>query len=230
MRLSLKITLGVVSFLLVAAAGFALYQVWAELSQRRQEQVDFKELAALTEIHPEDETPTLPWHDLAQLQVMNPDCIGWLTILDTPVDYPVMQSAETPQKYLHRDFYGDYSYAGVPFLDHRCFADSHNWIIYGHNMLDGSMFGCLKQYLEDGYLAAHPDVYLQTADGLHHYEIFAVAEIQKTDAWYSFLRRATATDYDAGGAIYPHESTNPHGHCPDLWRPALDAVHVYGRQ
>ena len=40
-------------------------------------------------------TTALPRHDLAALAAENPDCVGWLTIPDTGIDYPVMHTPDT---------------------------------------------------------------------------------------------------------------------------------------
>ena len=50
---------------------------------------------------------TPPRHDLAALQAENSDCVGWLTIPETTVDYPVMFTPSEPEHYLRRDFYGN---------------------------------------------------------------------------------------------------------------------------
>ena len=42
----------------------------------------------------------------------NPDCIGWLTIDGTRIDYPVMYRPGDKNYYLHRDFNGEYSANG----------------------------------------------------------------------------------------------------------------------
>ena len=64
-------------------------------------------------------TTAPPRHDLAALQSENPDCVGWLTIPDTSVDYPVVWTPSDPEHYLRRDFYGNYASGGTPFLDGR---------------------------------------------------------------------------------------------------------------
>ena len=45
----------------------------------------------------------------ASLYRKNQDFIGWLSIEDTNIDYPVMQTPEDEEYYIHRDFYGAYS-------------------------------------------------------------------------------------------------------------------------
>ena len=53
-------------------------------------------------------TTAPPRHDLAALAAENPDCVGWLTIPDTGIDYPVMHTPNDPEHYLRRDFYGEF--------------------------------------------------------------------------------------------------------------------------
>ena len=63
------------------------------------------------------------------------NCVGWLRIDGTAINYPVMQSKDEPEFYLHHAISGEYSYPGVPFLDARCeIGVSNQLIIYGHNM------------------------------------------------------------------------------------------------
>ncbi len=124
-----------------------------------------------------------PGRNLAPIIEQNGDCIGWLCIPDTAINYPVMHTPHDPQKYLRRNFEGKYSVSGVPFLDYRCSLNS-NLIIYGHNMKNGTMFAGLKQYLNEGYRQAHSVIEFETPAGLR---LFTVTEIIKTntsDAWY----------------------------------------------
>ena len=43
--------------------------------------------------------------DFSGLKELNPDCIGWLCVPGTQIDYPVMFTPEGPQRYLRRSFY-----------------------------------------------------------------------------------------------------------------------------
>lgn len=133
--------------------------------------------------------------NLALLFEQNQDCIGWLAIPGTVLDYPLMYTPEDPEKYLRKDFYGAYSANGVPFLDSRCSLESANLIIYGHNMNNGTMFGSLKNYTDASYYAEHPTIELETAAGKALYTIFSVTKVQKDDAWYRFLTADTETDF-----------------------------------
>ncbi|WP_305116571.1 class B sortase [Acutalibacter muris] len=111
-------------------------------------------------------------HDIPLLKEKNPDCIGWVSIPGTGIDFPVMQNGSF---YLKHDFEGGYTDYGLPFLDERCSLDtSDHLIIYGHHMNDGSMFSALLNYADDDYCAAHPEIILETEQGAESYLMAAV--------------------------------------------------------
>jgi len=62
------------------------------------------------------EPPAVFTRNLTPLFEKNADCIGWVYIKDTAVDYPVMHTPSEPQRYLRLNFDKEYSTAGVPFL------------------------------------------------------------------------------------------------------------------
>lgn len=125
-----------------------------------------------------DDSNTPPRHDLAALQAENSDCEGWLTIPDTGIDYPIMHTSDEPEHYLRRDFHGQSSSGGTPFLDGRNTAqvESQNLIVYGHNMLNGSMFKPLINYLDADFRETHQDIYLELGDTQYRYQVLAVLE------------------------------------------------------
>ena len=133
-------------------------------------------------------TTAPPRHDLAALQAENPDCVGWLTIPDTPVDYPVMFTPDEPERYLRRDFYGNHASGGTPFLDGRnqARAEGQNLIVYGHNMLDGSMFKPLLQYLTPNFRQTHQDIYLELNGAQYHYQVLAALETNTRSPVYAY--------------------------------------------
>ena len=133
-------------------------------------------------------TTAPPRHDLAALATENADCVGWLTIPDTGIDYPVMHTPDTPEHYLRRDFYGESASAGTPFLDGRNLAEAENQnlILYGHNMMDGSMFKPLMNYLEPNFRETHKDIFLEIDGRQYHYEVLAVVETSVKSTLYTF--------------------------------------------
>ena len=149
-----RISLLILSVLLSAVTVVSGFTVYRELSLQQKEKEDFAALAKLVQItspkpqqfdekqSPSDDKPE-PVRSLAPLFAQNSDCIGWLSIPDTQLNYPVMYTPESPQKYLRRNFDGGYSQSGIPFLDYRCDTGCTNRMIYGHNMKNRTMFGTL---------------------------------------------------------------------------------------
>lgn len=111
-----------------------------------------------------------PYEALAE---ENPDFAGWLSIPDTPIDYPVMFTPQEPEYYLRRAFDGSDAVSGSLFVGEGCTPGGAHVIIYGHNMNDGSMFGSLAQYAEKDYAAAHPVIRFDTLDGTGEYRVLA---------------------------------------------------------
>ena len=127
-------------------------------------------------------------HDLAALAAENPDCVGWLTIPDTGIDYPVMHTPDDPEHYLRRDFYGESASGGTPFLDGRntAQAEGQNLILYGHNMMDGSMFKPLMNYLEPNFRETHKDIFLEIDGRQYRYALLDVLETNTQCSLYQY--------------------------------------------
>ena len=143
-----------------------------------------------------------PRHDLAALAEENPDCVGWITIPDTGIDYPVMYTPDDPEHYLRRDFAGSSASHGTPFLDRRNLAQAggQNLILYGHNMMDGSMFKPLISYLEPSFRETHQEIYLELSEKQYQYNVLAVVETSTKSPFYTFTSFAdpsAASDFRA---------------------------------
>lgn len=133
----------------------------------------------------------------------NQDLIGWLSIEGMVIDYPVMQ-CEDDEYYLHHDFYGNESKYGCLYV--RGVADVNtpgtNFIIYGHNMKDGSMFGDLDLYRREGFYREHPTISFDTLYEERIYEVIAVFRSQvyhtEEDAfkYYQFYDAQTQEEFD----------------------------------
>lgn len=135
--------------------------------------------------------------EFARLKLENDDLAGWLTIPGTKIDYPVMRG-EDDEYYLDHDFYGEKSRHGSLFVKKRVDTaqPGANFIIYGHNMKDGTMFGDLDDYRDEEYCGRHPEiqfcdlyvrrvyrvmaafeakVYEEGEEGLRYYEFYEAA-------------------------------------------------------
>lgn len=125
---------------------------------------------------------------------MNKDIIGWITIRDTEVDYPVVLDPgeiweDTPgyggeyyyanSYYLNHDLDGSYKREGTLFMDYRDTfgsvedSQSENLVIYGHNMANNTMFGSLRRYRQDyGYYEGNEFITLSSNYRDYDYVIF----------------------------------------------------------
>lgn len=112
--------------------------------------------------------------DFETLLAQNPDVIGWIYCPDTPLNYPVVQAGDNSY-YLRRLLDGQWNSAGTLFLDFRndaALSDPLS-VIYGHNMKNDAMFGCLPQYRDQSYYDEHPIIWFLTPERTWRLEILA---------------------------------------------------------
>ncbi|WP_051237789.1 class B sortase [Lacticigenium naphthae] len=105
----------------------------------------------------------------------NPDYVGWLTLNDTKIDYPVVRGRDN-EFYLTHNFYKEKDVLGAIFMDHRNIGlgkDDHG-IIYGHHSAYGHMFADLENFLTEDFLLAHPTFTFEDMYTERTYEIFSV--------------------------------------------------------
>ncbi len=176
------------SILLLGVSGYFLADMF--LQERKDDvlQEQLKEIYEDSEIEEEGDMPMEGGSDgnggpassvvcpgLLALHQENPDCIGWLRIEGTVIDYPVMYRPAEENYYLHRDFYGEYSANGCLFLSELCNPKtSDNLIIYGHHMNSGKMFAALDLYKDSAFYQEHPLIFYNTLQGEETYQVFAV--------------------------------------------------------
>ena len=130
----------------------------------------------------------------------NPDCVGWVQIEGTNVNYPVMYHPQTKDYYLHRDFNGEYSKSGTPYIAEKCdLQTSDNITIYGHHMNSGSMFADLDKYKSRDYYLEHPVIQFDTIYEKGVYQIIAVVvtSVYESDAfaYYAFVEAENEGEY-----------------------------------
>ena len=122
-------------------------------------------------------------HTFKELLELNPDAVGWLTIYDTDIDYPLVQGRDDTE-YSMKSVFGKNSLSGSIYLSSQNssdFSDKYS-IIYGHHMDNGAMFGGIDKYENLNYFNSHRDGFLQTLDGNYDLKVFAVLE---SDAYNS---------------------------------------------
>lgn len=112
----------------------------------------------------------------AELYEINNDLVGWMRIEGTEIDYPVMQTPGRTDFYLKRNFDKDHSERGCLYVREECdvFRPSDNVTIYGHTMMDGSMFAYLHEYQDKEVWEDNRLIFFDTLYEYHVYEIFSV--------------------------------------------------------
>lgn len=167
------------------------------LEDRRHEQ-DLDHLAALFPEPVEQESigmaeETDVRFDIYQsLKKQNDDFVGWIQIEGTRIDYPVVQTPDRPDFYLHRDFNRENSKYGIPYMAENCqYAEpGTSLLIYGHHMKNGGMFADLQNYTDAVFYRQHPYIRFDTVDRAGTYEIVAVVKVDASDdgtPWQSLL-------------------------------------------
>lgn len=167
-------------------------------------------------------------HSVSDLLSINSECFGWISIAGTNINYPVMHTPSNPQKYLNKNFYGEYSYSGTPFLDARCSADSTDLIIYGHHMNNGTMFAVLCNYTSKSYGEEHPRIILETKDGAFAYSVFSVMKVKSDDDWYRFTTVGTEKSYNSRIEYAKEKSIYDTGITPVYGQQILTLSTCYG--
>ncbi len=114
------------------------------------------------------------FHDLL---AVNDRIVGWISVDNTKLNNPILH-ADNNEFYLNHNYKDRESRAGSVFMDYRNDAldISRNTILYGHAMKDGTMFGSLKNYLNQDYANAHRTIYLDTLYEGYDIEVFAAYE------------------------------------------------------
>jgi sortase B len=149
-----------------------------------------EELLPATEIIPEEEKKAILLHpdisvDLAAVKSRYPNAVGWLYCPDTVLHYPIMQ-ADDNQFYVDRLPNGVKNANGSLFLDCRNDSALSDWnqIIYGHNMINRSMFGTLMDYRKAEYFQEHPFMFYFTDNQIYRLEIFSGVHTIATSLFY----------------------------------------------
>ena len=148
--------------------------------------------------------------DFDALRQENEDVCAWITVPGTlavdekgrniGVDYPVVQSTRTNDNfYLDHSFTGAYNDHGALYIQRinsYDFSDP-NTVIYGHNMLDGSMFRTLHNFRDPDFFAQNDVFYVYTPHHIMTYRIFAAYRYDNRHilSSFDFSNREVFADY-----------------------------------
>lgn len=146
------------------------YQKQRQIEKRINKTIDF------------DQDTTFISLDFNKLRVLNKDIIGYIEVIGTKISYPIVQGKDN-KYYLNHSLDKTKNETGAIFADYRNDFNNlnKNTIIYGHGLLDGTMFGSLKEVFEDKWLKDKNKHYIKltTLNSKMIWEIFSVYTIQK---------------------------------------------------
>ncbi|MCF0142552.1 MAG: class B sortase [Parasporobacterium sp.] len=211
----------VISIILIVIAAavfaFAAYKV-ITISKGYSDAEDVYRKTAeevLPEPADENDPDSLGWNwDFSKLTDINPDVKGYLYMrgdLKNKVNYPVVQGYDNDY-YLYRLINGESNRSGSLFIDYRIEdgMNARNCIIYGHNMNNEAMFGCLSDYENKAFFEKHKEFDVFIGYDHYIYKVFAAFQTDvegfvytydfpTDDDFMNFIQKAVDTQqYDFG--------------------------------
>ena len=177
------------------------YFLCRNLQEDNKQEEIFEEIKVIAEDNNDDNNKEIKNNNInmQKLHEINNDIVGWIQIDNSNIDYPVMQTKESPNYYLRKNFYKQYSYLGTPYLAENCDINfSDNLIIYGHHINNSKMFGELENYKSQEYYSNHKFIKFYTLEEYREYEIIAIFRtIANTGfKYYNFINAINETEFD----------------------------------
>lgn len=159
------------------------YDAW-KVDRESERLVKLKENTIVNEMYADEQIVISNGEEKKTLKVLdqykslynsNKTLIGWLNIADTIIDYPVMQTDDN-EYYLNHNIQLEEDRNGSLFLDSHCDITNPgtNYIVYGHNMKSGKMFGSLDKYANQSFYEKHKEIRFDTIYEEGTYEVMYV--------------------------------------------------------
>lgn len=133
--------------------------------------------------------------NFTDLKKRNSDIVAWLKIDSVSIDMPIVQTTNN-DFYLDHDLDKKPSSLGWVFADPRSNTEhlNFNTVLYGHNALNGDMFGSLKGLLDSTEEEKPEVIRFTTPTRQMLFEITSVYVTDETDLLYT--KQVFATDAD----------------------------------
>lgn len=138
--------------------------------------------------------------ELSELYKVNNDLVGFLTIPDTKLKYPVVQTTNE-EFYLDHTLKKEYDPFGVPFTKKEAIIGddyvSTNVTIFGHSAKDGTFFSAVKEYKDVEYYKKHPTLNFDTIHEKGEYKVigFFMEDVRVTNKkrfnYHEFVEKTT---------------------------------------
>ena len=151
--------------------------------------------------------------DFETLKEKNSDTVAYLKVNNTNIDYVVVKGNDNSY-YLKHNFNKDYNRSGWIFMDYlnKFDGSDKNIIIYGHNTLDGSFFGTLRNVVKEDWYTNKENhiITLISENETFYYQVFSTYSIDvedyyittdfknnnEFDVFVNTLRKRSVFDYE----------------------------------
>ena len=137
-----------------------------------------------------DETTDENGIDFKTLKEKNKEIVAYLKVNNTKIDYVVTKGKDN-KYYLTHNLYKKYNRAGWIFMDYHNKLDGtdKNIVIYGHNTLDGTMFGTLRKVVKkEWYENEENHIINLVLDGeIYTYQVFSTYSIKVEDYYINTI-------------------------------------------
>lgn len=166
-----KIILVVCTIVFICSSVLLLKAVINEYNNKKLHE-ELSKLVSTTEKADGDKT-TVP--DYSALYAKNSDFIGWITVPNTTINYPVMQCSNN-NYYTNHNFENKWDKRGEIFMDYQnnpIDLDAST-ILYGHNSYNATMFSELIKYLEIEFYKSNPVFEFNTLYKAYKWKIYGV--------------------------------------------------------
>lgn len=175
----------------VGVGGFA-YVAWqqGEMDRAAQQQANTPEPATPEQVRPaqpEDSRVQNPIN-FAELKERNPEAYAWIYVPGTDVNLPVVQSTTDDNFYLNHNIDGDYAAEGAIYSQSMNAADFSDpvTVLYGHNLVNGSMFSTLHYFENEDFFAQHDTMYIYTIGHILTYKVVSAYQYDDRHILNSF--------------------------------------------
>lgn len=170
-----KFVCSIIIMLLIGLLLISSYFLYKNKKEDNEQEDIFENIIDIAENNIDNDNQERKEINMQELYNINSDIVGWIKIDNTNINYPVMQTLTSPNYYLRKNFYKQYSLWGTPFLSENCnIKTSDNLIIYGHHINNSKMFGELENYKKEDYYKNHKVINFYTMEDKKEYEIIAV--------------------------------------------------------
>lgn len=118
----------------------------------------------------------------------NSEAVGWIQVNNTNVNYPIVQHTDN-EYYLNHDFYKRKTDIGWIFADYRDNFDTlnNNTIIYGHNLINRTMFGQIPYLLKKSWFKSKNSHYIKISTKKTN-SIWQIFSVYKTPPTTDYLQ------------------------------------------